>query len=77
MKGRTIEELKRETAARNDAARSMLRRSGLAIDEADEHCWLIKGYMFWPVSGFWRRPNGTPGGGGLSSLIAEIERVAT
>jgi hypothetical protein len=49
-------QIKRETAARNDAARSMLRRARLAIDETDEHCWRVSlpsgnSYMFWPVLG--------------------------
>lgn len=73
MKTRTTEELKRETAARNDAARSMLRAAALTVDETDEHCWLVRDYRFWPVSGFWKRPDGSPGGGGLIAMIAAIK----
>jgi hypothetical protein len=30
-----------------------------------------RGYLFWPATGYWRRPDGSYGGGGAGKLIEE------
>jgi hypothetical protein len=67
--------------ARAAAALSLFKREGLPVEVLDELHWRImpafaviqplapdRGYLFWPATGYWRRPS--HGGGG--KLIEEM-----
>ena len=69
--------------ARAAAALSLFKREGLPVEVLDELHWRImpaiapiqplaldRGYLFWPATGYWRRPDGSHGGGG--KLIEEM-----
>jgi len=56
------------------AARTLLDYAKLPIEIIDEHCWRVEGYLFWPATGLWRRPDGSAGGGGAGKLIADLRR---
>jgi hypothetical protein len=36
-----------------------------------------RGYLFWPATGYWRRPDGSHGGGGAGKLIEEMRRASS
>ena len=63
---------------------SLFKREGLPVEVLDELHWRImpafaviqplapdRGYLFWPATGYWRRPDGSHGGGGAGKLIEE------
>ena len=63
--------------ARAAAALSLFKREGLPVEVLDELHWRImpaigliqplapdRGYRFWPATGYWRRLDGSHGGGG-------------
>jgi hypothetical protein len=67
---------------------SLFRREGLPVEVLDELHWRImpaialiqplaldRGYLFSP--GYWRRPDGSHGGGGAGKLIEEMRRVSS
>ena len=69
------------------AALSLFKREGLPVEVLDELHWRImpaiapiqplaldRGYLFWPARGYWRRPDGSHGGGGAGKLIEEMRR---
>ena len=74
--------------ARAKAARYFFAKAGLTVEPVDDHQWrvstglgeLLHGeassprpvFLFWPATGFWRRPDGTAGGGGPRALIKAI-----
>ena len=73
--------------ARSAAAR-LFRRAGLTVEVFDELHWRIMSvislvqplalgrfYLFWPATGYWRRPDGSHGGGG--KLIEEMRRASS
>ena len=67
---------RRLIAARASGARTLLKHAGVAVEEIDEHRWRVgPGYLFWPASGFWRRPDGSPGGGGAHALVEALKRA--
>ncbi len=68
------------TDARAIAALGLFRRVGLTVEVIDDHHWRIvpstaliqlleadRSYLFWPATDYWRRPDGSHGGGGLVS----------
>ena len=70
--------------ARSAAALGLFRRAGLPVEVLDELHWRImsviplvqplaldRGYLFGPTTGYWRRPDGSHGGGGVGKLIEE------
>jgi hypothetical protein len=72
--------------ARSAAALGLFRRAGLPV-EVELH-WRImsvislvqplaldRGYLFGPATGYWRRPDGSHGGGGAGKLIEEMRRA--
>jgi hypothetical protein len=76
--------------ARATAALGLFRRAGLTIEVIDELHWQImpvislvqvsdadRGYLFWPATGLWRRPDGSHGGGGARRLIEDMRRAAS
>jgi hypothetical protein len=62
-----------------ESARSMLMRENIAIVEVDEHHWKVSDpnapwcFLFWPMTGFWRWPDGTTGGGGVRNLVNAVK----
>jgi hypothetical protein len=36
-----------------------------------------RGYLFWPAMGYWRRPDGSHGGGGAGKLIEGMRRASS
>jgi hypothetical protein len=63
----------------------LFRRAGLPVEVLDELHWRImsviplvqplaldRGYLFGPTTGYWRRPDGSHGGGGVGKLIEEM-----
>jgi hypothetical protein len=69
------------------AALGLFRRAGLTVEFLDELHWRIttalvqpsetdRDYLFWPATGYWRRPDGSNGGGGPVKLIEDIRRAA-
>ena len=59
--------------ARATAALSLFRPAGLTIEVIDDLHWRImpstapiqlleadRSYLFWPATGYWRRPDGSP-----------------
>jgi hypothetical protein len=38
---------------------------------------LDRNYLFGPATGYWRRPNGSHGGGGAGKLIEEVRRASS
>lgn len=68
--------------ARQRAARGFFEKAGLAVYDDDPACWKVvvpampgtpqRDFLFFPGSGHWRRPNGTPGYGGAAALLVEI-----
>jgi hypothetical protein len=73
--------------ARAAAALSLFKREGLPVEVLDELHWRImpaiqplaldRGYLFWPATGYWRRPDGSHGGGGAWKLIEEMRRASS
>ena len=76
--------------ARATAALSLFRPAGLAIEVIDEIHWRIMpptaltqlleadcGYLFWPATGLWKRPDGSHGGGGAGKLIEDMRRAVS
>ena len=76
--------------ARSAAALGLFRRAGLTVEVLDELHWRImsaialvqplaldRGYLFWPATGYWRRPDGSHGGGGAGKLIEEMRRASS
>jgi hypothetical protein len=76
--------------ARATAALGLFRRAGLTIEVLDELHWRImpsmaliqlveadRCYLFWPATGYWRRPDGSHGGGGAGKLIEDMRRTTT
>jgi len=76
--------------ARAAAASSLFKREGLPVEVLDELHWRImpvvslvqplaldRGYVFWPAMGYWRRPDGSHGGGGAGKLIEEMRRASS
>ena len=74
--------------ARAAAALSLFKREGLPVEVLDKLHWRIMpvvslvrplaldcGYLFWPATGYWRRPDGSHGGGG--KLIEEMRRASS
>ena len=74
--------------ARAAAALSLFKREGLPVEVLDELHWRImpvislvqplapdRGYLFWPATGYGRRPDGSHGGGG--KLIEEMRRASS
>ncbi len=74
--------------ARATAALSLFRPAGLTVEVLDELHWrimpptaltqLLEGdcsYLFWPATGYWRRPDGSHGGGGARRLIEDMARA--
>jgi hypothetical protein len=72
------------------AALGLFRRAGLPVEVLDELHWRImsvillvqplapdRGYLFWPATGYWRRPDGSHGGGGARKLIEEMRRASS
>ena len=72
------------------AALSLFKREGLPVEVLDELHWRImpvislvqlldadRGYLFWPATGYWRRPDGSHGGGGAWKLIEEMRRASS
>jgi hypothetical protein len=72
------------------AALDLFRRAGLTVEVLDELHWRImrvislvqplaldRGYLFWPATGYWRRPDGSHGGGGVGKLIEEMRRASS
>lgn len=63
----------RRATAKADAARSIFQNAGLEIDESDPMAWIVdKRWTFSPLTGAWRRPDGTAGGGGAGKLVEAI-----
>ena len=75
--------------ARSAAAR-LFRRAGLTVEVLDELHWRImpaiapiqplaldRGYLFWPATGYWRRPDGSLEGGGAGKPIEEMYRASS
>jgi hypothetical protein len=73
---------------RSAAALGLFRRAGLPVEVLDELHWRImpaiapiqplaldRAYLFWPATGYWRRPDGSHGGGG--KLIEEMRRASS
>ncbi len=76
--------------ARATAALGLFRQAGLTIEVIDELHWRImpaislvqlldadRGYLFWPATGYWRRPDGSHGGGGARRLIEDMRQAAS
>ena len=74
--------------ARATAALSIFRPAGLMVEVIDDLHWRImppptqlldadRSYLFWPATGYWRRPDGSHGGGGARKLIEDIHRAAS
>jgi hypothetical protein len=74
--------------ARAAAALSLFKREELPVEVLDELHWRImpaiapiqplaldRGYLFW--RGYWRRPDGSHGGGGARKLIEEVRRASS
>jgi hypothetical protein len=69
--------------ARAAASLGLLKRAGLSVDFSDAVQWRVmpapsetdRIYLFWPASGNWKRPDGSPGAGGARKLIEEIRQV--
>ena len=69
--------------ARSAAALGLFRRAGLTVEflTTGGSCVIAliqslapdRGYLFWPATGYWRRPDGSHGGGG--KLIEEMRRA--
>ncbi len=73
--------------ARAVAALGLFSRAGLTVEAVDRLHWRImpstaltqlleadRSYLFWPATGYWRRPDGSHGGGGARKLIDDIRR---
>jgi len=74
--------------ARATAALSLFRPAGLTIEVIDDLHWRImlpatqlldpdRSYLFWPATGYWRRSDGSHGGGGARRLIEDMRRAAS
>jgi hypothetical protein len=76
----------RSMDARAAAALSLVKREALPVEVLDELHWRImpaiafneplapdRGYLFWPATGYWRRPS--HGGGGAGKLIEEMRQL--
>ena len=76
--------------ARAMAALGLFSRAGLTVEVVDELHWRIvpstgptrrleadRSYLFWPATGYWRRPDGSHGGGGAGKLIDDMRRAAS
>jgi hypothetical protein len=76
--------------ARATAALGLFHRAGLTVEVIDDLHWRImpstaliqlleadRSYLFWPATGYWRRPDGSHGGGGAVKLIEDILRTAS
>jgi hypothetical protein len=74
--------------ARAKAALSLFEGAGLVIDLLDDHHWCIMPavaliqppddaykYLYWPATGYWKRPDGSPGAGGALRLIREVQKT--
>jgi hypothetical protein len=73
--------------ARAAAALSLFKRAGLPVEVLDELHWRImhdcliqplapdRGYLF--RRGYWRRPDGSHGGGGARRLIGDMRQAAS
>ena len=74
--------------ARATAALGLFRRADLTVEILDELHWRImpvislvqlldadRGYLIWPATGYWRRPDGSHGGGGARRLIEDMRRA--
>jgi hypothetical protein len=72
------------------AAARLFRRAGLPVEVLDELHWRImsvislvhplaldRGYLFGPATGYWKRPDGSHGGGGAGKLIEEVRRASS
>ena len=65
------------STARLAAARSLFKRAGVAVDEADPFAWVVEQrWIFSAQTGAWRWPDGRSGGGGAGPLIAAIKSSA-
>lgn len=75
--------------ARATAALGLFRRADLTVEVLDELHWRImpstalnqlleadRSYLFWPATGYWKRPDGSQGGGGARRLIEDMRRAA-
>ncbi len=76
--------------ARAAAAFGILHRAGLTVEALDHLHWRVlpvvaliqpveadKGYLFWPATGYWRRPDGSFGAGGPVRLIDDMRRATS
>ena len=76
--------------ARATAALGLFRRADLTVEVLDDLHWRIRppfalvllreadrSYLFWPTTGYWRRPDGSHGGGGARRLIEDMRRAAS
>jgi hypothetical protein len=74
--------------ARATAALGLFHRFGLTVEAIDDLHWRImpstalmqlleadRSYLFWPATGYWRRPDGSNGGGGARKLIEDMRRA--
>ena len=69
----TQKSIARMAEVRAVAARTLFERAGLEIEQLDEHRMQIRGFVYWPATGFWRHPDGRQGRGGAHDLVAAIK----
>jgi hypothetical protein len=69
-----------QLAARAAAARGLFRKAGLAIDENDPRCWVVRRgdraaaapWLFWPDTGLFRSVKGGRAGYTAAALVRAI-----